>query len=255
MLNGLIFILVGLQLRGIVERLPQGATIDLIEYALVICLALIVVRIVWVFLTTYVPRLPAFVRARDPFPPWQQMTIVSWAGMRGGVSLATALALPFITETKAEFPQRAVIVFVTFIVILVTLVAQGLSLPVLIRAFKVFDDGGAEHEENKARLKAAQAAQARLQELAQENRTPPAKIEKLIHLYEARVKRYSARYQGNLDGETEEHFSQFEQLEQDLLQVELDAVIKLRNDEVINDEVLRRVQHDLDLEWLRLQDG
>jgi CPA1 family monovalent cation:H+ antiporter len=254
-LNGLIFILVGLQLRNIVEHLPKGATLELIESALVICLALILVRIIWVFPGTYLPRLPASVRARDPFPPWQSTVIVGWAGMRGGVSLATAIALPYVTDTKAAFPQRAEIVFVTFVVILITLVVQGLTLPLLIQGFKVFDDGGATKEENKARLKAAQAAQARLQELAQEEHTPPVLIEKLMHQYEARIKRYSARYHGELDDEEEEHFTRFGQLEQDLLQVELDALIKLRNDQVINDEVMRTVQHDLDLEWLRLQDG
>nr|MBA2679713.1 cation:proton antiporter [Ktedonobacteraceae bacterium] len=253
-LNGLIFLLVGLQLPSIVARLPRGATLDLIENALVICLALILVRILWVFPGTYLPRVPAVVRARDPFPSWQGTVIVGWAGMRGGVSLATALALPYVTDTKADFPQRAEIVFVTFVVILITLIVQGLTLPLLIQRLKVVDDGGALKEENKARLKAAQAAQTRLQELAQEEHTPPVLIEKLKHQYEARIKRYSARYHGELDEEEEEHFSRFGQLEQDLLQVELNALVKLRNDEIINDEVMRRVQHDLDLEWLRLQD-
>ncbi len=253
-LNGLIFILVGLQLRGIAASLPRGATIDLIESALLICLTLIVVRIAWVFFSTYVPRLPASVRKRDPFPPWQNAAIVGWTGMRGGVSLATALALPFVTDTKIAFPQRDLIIFVTFVVILVTLVAQGLSLPILIRTLKVVDDGGAEHEENKARFMAARSAQERLKALALENDTPPAYIEKLMHQYETRVRRYSARYHGKLDGEAEEHFNRFGQLEQDLLQVEMDAILKLRNDNIINDEVMRRVQHDLDLEWLRLRD-
>jgi CPA1 family monovalent cation:H+ antiporter len=254
-LNGLIFILVGLQLPNIVARLPRGATLDLIENALIICLALILVRMIWVFPGTYLPRLPASVRARDPFPPVKNTIIVGWAGMRGGVSLATALALPYVTDTKAPFPQREEIVFVTFVVILVTLVVQGLTLPLLIQRFKVFDDGGALKEENKARLKAAQAAQARLRELAKEENTPPVLIEKLIRQYEARIKRYSARYHGEIDEEEEEHFTKFGELEQDLLEVELEALIKLRNDEIINDEVMRTVQHDLDLEWLRLQDG
>lgn len=246
-LNGLIFILVGLQLRSIVQQLRDGTLTSMLLYAAILSITLIITRFAWVFPGTYLPRLPAKVRARDPFPPWQHAVIVAWCGMRGGVSLATALALP------EGFPQRNNIIFLTFVIILVTLVLQGLSLPLLIRTLKVVDDGKAEREENKARLKAAQAAQLRLQSLAQEGSVAPMLVEKLSRQYESRVRRYSARYQGEPDDEVEDHFTQFGQLEQDMLETELKALIQLRNDNVINDEVLRRVQRDLDFELLRLR--
>ncbi len=251
LLNGLIFILIGLQMGAIVERL-DGEAWTLTGYAVAICLTVILVRIVWVFPATYLPRVPRKVRERDPFPPWQHVAIVSWTGMRGVVSLAIALALPLTIENGSPFPRRDLIIFLTFMVILSTLVLQGLTLPLLIRWLKVVDDGGAEKEENKARLKAAHAGRLRLNELSSNDWVADEVVAKLTRQYEARIRRFSDRYTGNGDGTTEAHFANFERLEDELLQAEREAVLKLRNDEVINDEVLRRVERDIDLEWLRL---
>ncbi len=253
LLNGLIFILIGLQLRSVVERL-DGETFTLIWYAFAICLTVIVVRIAWVFPGTYLPRLPKRTREHDPFPPWQHAVIVAWTGMRGIVSLASALAIPVvISEGGPPFPQRDLIIFLTFCVILATLVVQGLTLPLIIKVLKVVDDGGGEREEDKARLVAARAGKDRLHQLAQNDGISTEMVEKMGRQYEARIRRFAARYHGDQDGETEAHFSQFQRLELDLLDVELAAVIDLRNNGVINDEVLRRVQHDLDLERVRIQ--
>jgi CPA1 family monovalent cation:H+ antiporter len=173
--------------------------------------------------------------------------------MRGIVTLASALALP--TINGAAFPNRNLILFLAFTVILVTLVLQGLSLPVLIRGLKIVDDGSAEREEHKARLKAAIAGRARLQELIQGEQLSPQLVEKLGRYYDTRVRRYAGRYHGNLDNEAEEYFVSYEQTEQDLLRAELEAIIKLRDQEIINDEILRKVQRDLDLQLLRLQNN
>src|SRR2546423_5552046 len=118
------------------------------------------VRVVWVPISTYLPRW-AFrtIREHDPYPPWQWPVLLSWVGIRGAVSLVAALALP------TDFPDRELIVFLTFTVIVATLVLQGLTLPGLIRVLGVSDDGGASREDAKARVKAAEAALARLQEL------------------------------------------------------------------------------------------
>ena len=122
------------------------------------------IRIVFVPIFTYVPRLLfRSIRERDPYPPWQAPVIISWAGFRGAVSLAAALALP------TDVPGRDLILFLTFAVILVTLVGQGLSLPWLIRVLHLEDDGQAEREDAKARVRAAEAALERLEELAGED--------------------------------------------------------------------------------------
>ena len=106
----------------------------LVRYALLISLAVILVRALWVFPATYLPRLIfKKLRKRDPYPKWQHVAVVAWTGMRGVVSLAAALALPLTIQDRSSFPGRDLILFLTFIVILATLVVQGLSLPLLIR--------------------------------------------------------------------------------------------------------------------------
>lgn len=142
LINGLVFILIGLQLRSVREGLADWATAKLAYATLAVVVTVIVVRIVWVFPTTYLTRLIPTVRARDPLPPWQLPAIASWAGPRGVVSLAAALALPYATKAGAPFPQRNLIVFLTFAVILATLVGQGLTLAPLVRRLGVAGDGG-----------------------------------------------------------------------------------------------------------------
>jgi len=251
LLNGLIFILIGLQLRGLVERLPGESLTHALWYALMVCLTLIVVRMIWVFPGAYLPRM----LLREPLPPWQHTVVVGWTGMRGIVSLASALALPLVTASGAHFPQRDLIVFLSFSVILFTLVAQGLSLPLLIRWLHVTGDGSEEREINKARFRAAQAAQERLHELADSGKISAEIAQKLKHRYQSRVRLYSARYHGEEDKAQEELSSLFNELEQDLIGTELVALLALRNKGIINDAVMRQVQRDLDFEWLRLQDG
>jgi CPA1 family monovalent cation:H+ antiporter len=167
LLNGLIFLLIGLQLPEAIGRLSHWRFSSLVWYAFVISAAIILIRILWVFPATWLPRLLwSSLRKRDPNPAWQHVSIVAWTGMRGVVSLAAAMALPFATATGDPFPGRDLILFLTFVVILVTLVVQGLTLPPLIRWLKVQDDGAEQQEERDARLRANHAALARLDELA-----------------------------------------------------------------------------------------
>src|SRR3989454_11335291 len=149
LLNGFVFILIGLQWPEVLRAL-SGNSIPihrLVRYALLISLAVILIRILWVFPATYLPRL-IFKKLckHDPYPKWQHVTIVAWTGMRGVVSLAAALALPDKIQDNSPFPGRDLILFLTFVVILATLVVQGLSLPPLIRWLGVKDDGAAEKE-------------------------------------------------------------------------------------------------------------
>src|SRR5882672_8564216 len=182
LLTGFVFILIGLQLPEVLRGL-SGNSIPLhrlVWDALVISVAVILIRILWVFPATYLPRLIFKKLCRhDPYPKWQHVTIVAWTGMRGVVSLAAALALPDKIQDNSPFPGRDLILFLTFVVILVTLVVQGLSLPPLIRWLGVKDDGSAEKEELEARLKANQAALVRLNEIAERD---PAKIDALKRL-------------------------------------------------------------------------
>src|SRR5918999_229191 len=167
LLNGLIFILIGLQLRSVVEGLNEYTAGQLVSYALLISLTVILVRMVWVFPATYVPRWASRrIRERDPSPPWRNVSVIAWTGMRGVISLAAALALPLQTASGVPFPGRNLIIFLTFCVILATLVVQGLSLPVLIRALGLEDDHLGDKEETHGRISIAEAALERLDELA-----------------------------------------------------------------------------------------
>src|SRR6266704_2204656 len=163
LLNGFVFILIGLQLPDVLRAL-SGNSISIQRLfwdALLISLAVVLIRILWVFPATYLPRL-IFKKLckHDPYPKWQHVTIVAWTGMRGVVSLAAALALPDTKQGGSPFPGRDLILFLTFVVILATLVVQGLSLPPLIRWLGIKDDGSMEKEEREARLEANQAALA-----------------------------------------------------------------------------------------------
>src|ERR1041384_3965089 len=134
LLNGFIFIMIGLQLPGILRNLKEEPLSRLTIYGILISATVVFVRIAWVFPATYLPRwLSPKLRARDPAPPWQQSVLIAWAGMRGVVSLAAAFALPIVLANREPFPGRSYILFLTFCVILTTLVFQGLSLPFLIR--------------------------------------------------------------------------------------------------------------------------
>jgi monovalent cation/hydrogen antiporter len=245
LVNGLLFALVGLQLREILDRL--NVTSSLFADAAYVAAAVIVLRLIWVPIFTYVPRLLSrSLRERDPYPPWQAPVIIAWAGIRGAVSLAAALALP------SNLPGRDLIIFLTFAVILVTLVGQGLTLPVLLRALRLPDDAAEEREDAKARIKAAQAALARLEVLTAEDWVREDTAERLRGQYRFRTNRFRARYEGVDDEGVEERSAQYQRLRRELLAAERSAVVGLRNEGVITEDVMRRVQRDIDLEDSRL---
>jgi monovalent cation/hydrogen antiporter len=247
LVNALLFVLVGLQLRRIVDALSGLSSARLVGYAALVSAAVIAVRIVSVPIFAYLPRW-AFrsIREHDPYPPWQWPVALSWAGMRGAVSLVAALALP------ADFPNRDLIVFLTFGVIVATLVLQGLTLPGLIRALGISDDGAAEREDAKARIKAAEAALARLEELLDEGAVRPDTAERLRGLLGFRRDRFRARFDDADDGAIEERSAAYQRVLRELLDAERAALIALRNDRIIDDNVMQRVQRDLDLEAARL---
>ncbi|MGH3004204.1 MAG: cation:proton antiporter [Gaiellaceae bacterium] len=245
LVNALLFALIGLQLHAILDRL--SVTGSLIGQALAVAGAVVAIRLVWVPIFTYVPRLAIRrVREHDPYPPWQYPAVLAWAGIRGGVSLAAALALP------SNLPHRDLIVFATFVVIFVTLVGQGLTLPLLIRVLHVPDDGGAEREDAKARIRAAEAAVARLEELVAEDWVREDTAERIRGQYRFRADRFRARYDGVGGEGVEERSAAFQRLRRELLDAERSAVVALRNEGVITEEVMQRVQRDIDLEDSRL---
>ena len=231
---------------------------------------MIFARFVWVFPATYIPRrLSRRLRERDPSPPWQSVTVISYAGMRGAVSLAAALAIPFTTESGAPFPGRDLVIFLTFCVIFVTLVGQGLTLQPLIRWLDIHDDGSSEKEEIKARLLAAEAALQRIDELADEGWVNEDTVERMRGMYGYRRRRFATRHasvsdkrvsdfaaelgDGSDDEDYEARSANFQRLRRELLEAEREAVLRLRSEGKIGDEVMRLLERDLDLEDSRLE--
>ena len=157
-----------------------------------------------------------------------------------------ALALP------TDFPDRQLIIFLTFSVIVATLVLQGLTLPGLIRLLRVSDDGGAEREDAKARIRAAEAALARLEELLGEGSVHPKTAERLRGSLGFRRDRFLARLDDGDDGVIEQQSLAYQRVMRELLDAERAALLALRNDRIIDDNVMQRVQRDLDLEAARL---
>jgi len=257
LLNGLVFMLIGLQLPGIlailISTIVPHSHILLAWHAVLISLTVILARLVWVFPQALLPRLLSRrLRERDPYPGWRPMVLIGWTGMRGAVSLAAALALPEVTAQGAAFPERELVIYLTFGVILATLVVQGLSLPLLIRGLGLQEDGASEREETQARLTAAQAALARLDELASQNEVSQESAQHLRKHYEARVRSITKRFKQAADEPGEDHAMSYQQLQREALQTERSAVIGLRNRGEINDEILRRIERELDLEEQRL---
>jgi hypothetical protein len=222
-------------------------------YGGLISLTVILVRFAWVFPATYVPRwVSRSLRERDPSPPWQAVTVISWTGMRGVISLAAALALPLTIEGGALFPERDLILFLTFCVILATLVVQGLTLPALIRALGLEDDGSVEREEIEGRIGVAEAALARIEELVEEDWVREDTAERIRGLYNYRRSRFAARFDGD-EGGIEERSAAYQRLLRELLRAQRKTLVRLRDEGKISDDAMHRIEHDLDLEESRLE--
>jgi monovalent cation/hydrogen antiporter len=253
LLNGLIFILIGLQLRSVVEGLNEYTAGQLVSFALLTSLTVILVRMVWVFPATYVPRWASRrIRDRDPSPSWRNVSIIAWTGMRGVISLAAALALPLQTASGVLFPDRDLIIFLTFCVILATLVVQGLSLPVLIRALGLEDDRIGDKEETHGRVSIAEAALERLDELVDEDWVREDTAERMRGLYSYRRNRFASRFEGDPEG-VEERSAAYQHLMVELLGAQRLRLITMRDEGSIGDEVMHRIERDLDLEESRLE--
>ena len=251
-LNGLLFLLIGLQLRHILFAIGDGSLIRLIGEVLLISLAVVLVHILWVFAATYLPGflLPGL-RARGLSPHWKSVLIVAWTGLRGGISLAAALALPLTLSGGPLAPERDHLIALTLGVILVTLVGQGLSLIPLIGWLGITADGASvELERYRAREAAAQAALGRLQELADAEWVQERQLMDLRAHYEEKL-RHARQH---TDGTPHEEFlPSRKRLPRETIQPQRAAVITLQDQGQIDDEILREVERELDLEEQRFQ--
>jgi CPA1 family monovalent cation:H+ antiporter len=248
LLNALLFVLIGLQLPSILDGLSGESPWFLIGVGAAVSAVVAGTRIAWLL------TMPHIIRALDRRPSqvarragWRPRMVLAWSGMRGAVSLAAALALP------ADTPQRDLLVFVTFTVILATLVLQGLTLPTVIRRLGVHGDGAEAEEELRARLVATQAALASLDELAAEEWTRDETAQRMMALYDYRRRRLKARAGKIEDDGYEDRSAAYQRMVREVLEAQRAAVVGLRNEGVISNDVMHRIERELDLEDQRLE--
>lgn len=250
-LNGLVFILIGLELPEIRSLLEPGEFRQAITYGLWISALVIAIRFLWMYPGAFVPRLlfPSIAR-RETSPGWRMPTVLAWAGMRGVVSLAAALSIPEVLPDGSPFPQRGVLLVITFVVILVTLVGQGLTLPSVVRALRVEDvDRHVSEEEQELALR-TELASTVVTHLEDHLHKGPHVVRAREHY--ARV---ASRTRGALDDlRTAAHARTHEDLAfmRSLVGVQREALTRVRRDSRYDDEVLRKVESTLDFEEARL---
>jgi monovalent cation/hydrogen antiporter len=247
-LNGVVFILIGLQLPMILNSIEDHSFLMLLKYGAIVSLAVIVGRILWVYPGAYIPRLSKKIRDAEPEVNIKLVTIVAWSGMRGVVSLAAALAIPLVIEGSQPFPNRNLIIFLTFSVIFSTLVVQGLTLRPLIKWLGIKPDPNIHVRELNARLVIASA----LIEHIEENYSLSLNDEGLNLI----KTKYEIRIQRIRKGETAERqallMDTLPVIQQELLDKERTLIMKLRNEGSISEETLRKIEYELDLEESRL---
>ena len=242
-LNSLIFILIGLQLPEILQALGNRSLSQLVGLGVAVSLVAMAVRLAWVFPSAYIPRfLSRRIRDREPKPPWQMITIIGWCGMRGIVSLAAALALP------STFPHRDLIIFLTFCVIVATLVFQGLTMPPIIRLLKIGADWTSHDEERNARTKVLQAALRQFDTCSRDHPTAQATADLVREEYRQRIESlHPIRLAFAEPAESLSH------LRLALVSAQRTELVRLWRAREIGDETLHEIEHELDLEEARLR--
>ena len=274
-LESLVFILVGLELPNITRALDRLPLSTLLGEAAVVSLCVVLVRIAWVMPSTYIFRI--FFRwlrgGHEPLPAWRSVLFIAWAGLRGGDSLVLALSLPLLTASGARFPAREQIIFITFCVIFITLVLQGTTLASVARLLGIGADEEEAAEDAHARLAAAEAGLRILDEPGIASSQYPEVVRYLRQRHRQRARRWAAREAEPHDGESadvaHEHFTvapsheaaaidelraeEYRRVRSAMLGAEQRAIAELRDNGVIADDVMRRIQRDLDLETLLLE--
>ncbi len=252
-LNALVFILIGLELPEIIEGLGNYSIGEAIRYGLIVSVITILLRFIWMYPAAHIPRWLSASARRDPSPGWKGPLIVSWAGMRGVVSLATALSIPLLLDNGTAFPLRNLIIFITFIVIFITLVFQGLTLPLIIRLVKLpeIDKTMPEDEQEvKARLRLNKAAIKRLNEqYGREVKENPL----VLTLHQELENDISIASQSRDHGESEqEDIEQYHRVLSDIYFQQRKELYRMRKEKFFSDEVIRRMEVQLDLDDLKI---
>ncbi len=250
-LNGVIFILIGLQLPIILGHITSNSIGTLFWYGGVVSIAAVLARIIWVFPGTYLPRwLSKGIRTREPKPGIRNVSIVAWSGMRGIVSLAAALGLPLMVSETKEFPNRNLIIFLTFCVIFVTLVFQGMTLRKLISWLGVKSDDEHLREEERIRVMLASSVIEHIEENYSLGMSDEV-LNQIKSKYEIRIQRI--RKDASEHRMPPEQIDELHRIQYELINRERELILRLRKEGKASDEVVRKIEYELDLEEARLE--
>ncbi|MBV9561203.1 MAG: Na+/H+ antiporter [Bradyrhizobium sp.] len=250
LIEGLLFLLTGFQMRSLFEKSKAFPLQEILVAIALVTAIVIIARFVWVYPATYLPRVfSRSLRERDPSPPWRWVFILSFAGVRGAVSLAAALALPFALDDGSPFPHRDLILFVAFGVIFITLVGLGLSLPIVVRWLGVADAARGEHvaehgAEIAARREALEAALKSLDAITEQREIS----DEVVKVLRARHEIRASQLPDSLDPDAHDVSAEGTELTRELIAAERKFVHVLLRDGKITDESRRRIERDLDLE-------
>jgi CPA1 family monovalent cation:H+ antiporter len=253
-INGLVFVMIGLQLPQVLAGIREYNTRQLLLYGAFFSVSVILLRLLWMFPGAH---LAYFIRTRVlrqnyAVPNAKQVFVIGWTGMRGVVALAAAIALPETVANGGEFPGRNLILFLTFSVILVTLVLQGLTLPSLIRVLGLASAGEDRDEEEQARRIIASSALAHLEEARGQDLPEFAGVyDNIAHHYRQRLVSLT-KESADVDNMSNKQLKRYRARLANVLQVERKTAVGLRNEGRINDEVLRKIEHELDLSETRM---
>ena len=254
-LEALLFVLLGQQLPSIIGELDEYSGAELLLYAVLTYGVVLGARLLFFFTVPFLhPVFDRLFRSRYLRGNWREYLVMSWSGMRGAVSLAAALTVPRVTADGAPLDGRDLVLFLTFAVILATLVLQGLTLPFLIKVLGLREDGNAARiSELQARLNGARAALERLERICTENGLPPEREQGMREYYEDRIERYEAGIEaGGMTEEYAQSSANWRGWRRDLIEAERSAIIRMRNVGEISPETMRRIERDLDLEESRI---
>ncbi len=256
LIEGMVFLLTGLQARTLVDRIGNLEASELIGSAASISAVVVLARFVWIFPATYLPRwLSPSLARRDPSPPWQAAFLIGFTGIRGIVSLAAALAIPLATASGEDFPHRDLILFLTFSVIVVTLIGQGLLMPSVIRWLGLAVQGRAERraeeaEELVTRRQTIEAVMRRIEELASGGDHPEQIVAPLRAHHRERLRQLD--YRVGADPQEQELARLSDELERRLIDAERQQLYALMCDGKLKDEARRRIENELDLREAQL---
>jgi monovalent cation/hydrogen antiporter len=249
LIEGLLFLLTGFQMRSLYENSKSFPLQEILFATALVTVIIVIARFAWVFPATYLPRLNKRLRARDPAPPWRWTVVIAFTGVRGAVSLAAALALPYALPDGESFPYRDLILFVSFGVIFITLVGIGLGLPPVVRWLGVAQAGRAEqvaaHESEIAARRETLAAALKSLDAITESRKLPGEVIKLLR---ARHETRANQLPDSLDPDRHDVSAAGTALTRELIAAERKFIHVLLRDGKITDEIRRRIERDLDLE-------